>query len=94
MKFIIISLIMKFLAKNWKGGLSVEEHSRQKKWPAQGPQAVACLLLMRDSKTSMAGPEEISSKKCGKKGLIWALYGLQLFTLSGMETGRPIRRPL
>lgn len=55
------------LAKNWKGGLSIEEHSRQKKWPAQGPQAVAYLLLLRVSKTSMAGSEEISSQKCGRE---------------------------
>lgn len=45
----------------------MEEHSRQKKWPAQEPQAVACLLLLRDRKTNMARPEEISSKKCGRE---------------------------
>lgn len=45
----------------------MEKHSRQKKWPAQELQAVACLLLLRDSKISMAGSEEISSKKCGRE---------------------------
>lgn len=45
----------------------MEKHSRQGKWQAQRPRAIACRLFLKDSKAIVAGAKGTNSKKFGRE---------------------------